>query len=59
VLYPIVAITSSFAAGAIKWLGGFGPNFLACMFLSWWYLTARAFSFFDVLWLKIRRKTRT
>ena len=56
VLYPIVAITSS-SAGAIKWLGGFGPNFLACMFLSWWYLTARAFSFFDVLWLKIRRKS--
>ena len=55
-VYPVVALTLSFA-GAFKWLGGFAPNFLACMFLSWWYLTARAFSFFDVFWLKIRQKS--
>jgi glycosyltransferase involved in cell wall biosynthesis len=56
-VYPVVALTLSFA-GAFKWLGGFAPNFLACMFLSWWYLTARAFSFSDVFWLKIRQKIR-
>ena len=55
-VYPVVALTLSFA-GAFKWLGGFAPNFLACMFLSWWYLTARAFSLFDVFWLKIRQKS--
>ena len=55
-VYPVVALTLSFA-GAFKWLGGFAPNFPACMFLSWWYLTARAFSFFDVFWLKIRQKS--
>ena len=54
-VYPVVALTLSFA-GAFKWLGGFAPNFPACMFLSWWYLTARAFSFVDVFWLKIRQK---
>ena len=51
-VYPVVALALSFA-GALKWLGGFETNFLACMFLSWWYLNARAFSFFDVIWMKL------
>lgn len=46
--YPAVALGLGFV-GALKWLHGFGPNFLGCMFLSWWYLTARVFSLFDVL----------
>ena len=56
-VYPVVALALSFA-GALKWLGGFETNFLACMFLSWWYLTVRAFSFFDVIWMKMSQKTR-
>ncbi len=47
-VYPLFAGAAS-AAAAYKWIGGFSPNFLSCMFLSWVYFTARGFSFFDVL----------